>query len=71
MMGYDPFFVTRKLEFILERFQKASERFDHLKANDQLGARKYFPNLRYVALRLLAEHEATFNFPGARLTHTA
>lgn len=63
MLGYKQFFETRRLDFILERFDKASDRFDQLKEQDQLGARKYFPNLRYVALRLLAEHEATFNYP--------
>jgi hypothetical protein len=62
-MGYPPFFHTRRLEFILERFYKASARFDHLKDRDQLDGRKYFPNLRYVAFRLLAEHEAKFNYP--------
>lgn len=57
MLGYNPFFETRKVEFILERFDKASARFDYLKDRNELGDRKYFPNLRYVALRLLAEHE--------------
>ena len=63
MLGYKQFFETRRLDFILDRFDRASDRFDQLKEQDQLGARKYFPNLRYVALRLLAEHEATFNYP--------
>jgi hypothetical protein len=57
MLGYDPFFQTRRLEFILERFYAASARFDLLKSKNELGERKYFPSLRYVALRLLAEHE--------------
>lgn len=63
MLGYDPYFQTRRQEFILERFYTASARFDYLKERNELGDRKYFPNLRYVALRLLAEHEATFTYP--------
>jgi hypothetical protein len=72
MLGYEQFFVTRRKEFILEKFEKASARFDYLKDRNELGERKYFPNMRYVALRLLSEasslllnqqHDATFNFP--------
>jgi hypothetical protein len=57
MLGYEQFFVTRRKEFILEKFAKASARFDYLKDRNELGERKYFPNMRYVALRLLSEHD--------------
>lgn len=63
MLGYNEFFETRRLEFIYERFDKASDRFDYLKDRNLLDERKYFPGLRYVAFRLLAEHHAKFNYP--------
>ena len=60
MLGYGNCFETTRQDFIIERFNRASERFDYLKSHNLLGCRTYFPNLRYVALRLLAEHKANF-----------
>jgi len=60
MLDHGKCFETTREEFIIERFNLASERFDYLKSRNLLEGRTYFPNLRYVAFRLLAEHEANF-----------
>ena len=44
---------TRILERLVEEFRQM--KFTH-------GTRKYFPNLRYVALRLLVDHGAKFEY---------
>ena len=45
--------TDRVLENIVEEFR--SMKFEH-------SSRKYFPNLRYVALRLLSDHGAMFEY---------
>jgi len=55
--------VSMSLEFwrvenIISKFQEMSVRFD----SKSFGSRVYFPNLRYVALRLLEEQGMVFSY---------
>ena len=51
-------FDFRKIERIKEKFMGMSVRFDSM----ELDRRKYFPNLRYMALRLLSEEGIEFGY---------
>jgi len=60
-LGYHPArFQFWKIEEVIQKFKKMSSKFDCIKS--QLPSRTYFPNLRYVALRMLEEDGITFNY---------
>lgn len=49
-----------RVQNVIEKFKEMSFRFDTMKS--ELPERSYFPNLRYVALRLLEENGVRFSF---------
>lgn len=49
-----------RVEKVIEKFKTMSFKFDSIKSS--LDTRIYFPNLRYIALRLLEESGIVFNF---------
>jgi hypothetical protein len=61
-LGFKPkiVFTGSIVDLCMIDFVKMSSRFDAIK--DGLTERKYFPSLRYVALRLLEIHGTTFEY---------
>lgn len=53
-------FKYEKIQRVLDRFKRMSYKFDEIKGN--LAPRAYFPNLRYVALRMMEEEGIEFNY---------
>ncbi len=60
-LGYRPEkFQYWRVENVIERFRCMSFKFDSIKGT--LPSRSYFPNLRYVALRMLEEEGVVFRY---------